>query len=397
MMLVRTGKKTSKFEDSDTVVAKPIRAVFEMPHRTSPRATPRLKTAAPPPPAGSEHHRAAVGAGRGSSPRSPLHEKKPAMGGGGGGGGAGAGSRVAELEAKLGKAEGQLADMRDQLAAAEKSRKDARAAFIEASKKRFSVKKRDIAVVAAAASPPIVVGDKEAPNAKPVEAEQTALQVDGDEANEKSASGDEANGVAAIVKDLEENTQSHEVEHLTTKLMAKEAEVEHLMTKLMAKEAEVEHLTTKLTTMESDTESLLANLATKDGEINDLKSKLIAKNADLAAVEVDNADLTKMAKKSAHAARETELALRESAAREARAAERLRASERAREALEAEMQRGRAQSEQWRKAAEEAAAVLGAVDRRGEGMVARDADEHLVGKRKAMRMLSDLWKKKGQK
>ena len=52
----------------------------------------------------------------------------------------------------------------------------------------------------------------------------------------------------------------------------------------------------------------------------------------------------------------------DSAAREARLGERLRESERAREALEAEARRIRVQSEQWRKAAEEAAAVKTAFD-----------------------------------
>ena len=65
-------------------------------------------------------------------------QKKPA------GAGGAAGSRVAELEAKLGKAHDQLAEMREQLAAAENVRKDARAAFVEA-KKRFAVKQGGVA------------------------------------------------------------------------------------------------------------------------------------------------------------------------------------------------------------------------------------------------------------
>jgi len=80
----------------------------------------------------------------------------------------------------------------------------------------------------------------------------------------------------------------------------------------------------------------------------------------------------------------------------------------------------RVQSEQWRKVAEEAAAVLGgrpagassSTDKQrhgpasagggeSEGMAAKDGDEEGPnGKRKAggaMRALSDLWKKKAQK
>uniref|UniRef100_A0A0E0L4M5 Uncharacterized protein n=1 Tax=Oryza punctata TaxID=4537 RepID=A0A0E0L4M5_ORYPU len=427
MMLVRTVKKPSKFEDSDTVTAKPARAVFEMPHRMSPRAPVRAKTtAAAPAAAGSEHHRADVGAGaaRGTSPRSPLPEKKPA-------GGGAAVSRVAELEAKLGKAEGQLAEMREQLAAAEKARKDARAAVMEA-KKRFSAKKRVASATAGAATSSVAVGGE----ANAQAAEQTTQKAVSDEKcgvispsgdvpeaalpgdaqgeeTKEMADDDEVNSVTAIVGDLEGNKGGQEVEQLRTKLMEKDMEVYELKAKLIAMDAEVD--------------DLRASLATKGMEINELGAKLTAKDADIAAVEADNAELMKMAEEASQAvketatkARETEHALRESAAREARVAERLRASERAREALEAEMQRGRAQSEQWRKAAEEAAAVLAGVEhsagaravdvewRRhssaagvGERM-AKDAGEHHGsggGKRNgggAMRKLSELWKK-GQK
>ncbi|XP_015692931.1 interactor of constitutive active ROPs 5-like [Oryza brachyantha] len=422
MMLGRTVKKTSKFEDSDTAMAKPARAVFEMPHRTSPRVPVRVKMAAAVA-AGSEHHRAA-GAGRGTSPRSPLHEKKPA------GGGVAGSTRVAELEAKLGKAEGQLSEMREQLAAAEKARKDARAALVEA-KKRFSIKKRDVPGAATASSPP-VVGD-EAANAQAAEQKCGVVSPAGDvpeaatavgdgatqvEETKNTAADDDVNSVTAIIDDLDRNKGSQQ-------------EVEHLRAKLMVKDSEVYELKAKLMAMEAEANDLRANLATKDRELDELRGKLMSKDADIAAVEADNAELMRMAEEASQAmketamkARETEHALRESAAREARLAERLRASELVREAVEADMQRCRAQSEQWRKAAEEAAAVLGAVEhsagargvlvdvekRRhgsaagaGERM-AKDTDEHQGsgGKRKAgasggaMRMLSDLWKK-GQK
>ena len=77
-------------------------------------------------------------------------QKKPA----GAGCGAGAGPRAAELEAKLEKAHGQLMGMRDQLAAAEKARKDARAALADA-KKRLAAKKRDDDAASSAAPPPV--------------------------------------------------------------------------------------------------------------------------------------------------------------------------------------------------------------------------------------------------
>ncbi|KAG8068035.1 hypothetical protein GUJ93_ZPchr0005g15640 [Zizania palustris] len=414
-MLVRTAaRKTSKFEDSDSnVMSKPARAVFEMPQRSSPRAPPRLRTTTTAPAAVAgyayEHHRALI-AGKGTSPRSPLNEKKPT--------GAGAGSRVAELEAKLGKAHDQLAEMREQLAAAEKSRKDARAALVEA-KKRFSVKKRD---VAASALAPVVVTDNAARLGgsdekcgviSPAAADVPADDVRVEEAIKETADGDEVDSVnAAVVADRDGNTVNHVVDQLRAKLTAKETEVYELKSKVMAMEAEVD--------------VQRANLTTKDMEIEELRAMLVAKDAELAALEGDNAELMKMTeeasqtvKEMAVKARETEHALRDGAAREARVAERLRASERAREALEAEMQRGRAQSEQWRKAAEEAALVLGGAEYHATGVekwrlsssgssgerMAKDVDENQGsgGKRKvgasggAMRLLTDLWKKKGQK
>ncbi|KAL5202259.1 hypothetical protein ABZP36_013211 [Zizania latifolia] len=77
VMLVRTAKKTSKFEDSDSnVMSKPARAVFEMPQRSSPRVPLRLKTTTPAAVAGYEHHRALIAGGKGTSPRSPLNEAR---------------------------------------------------------------------------------------------------------------------------------------------------------------------------------------------------------------------------------------------------------------------------------------------------------------------------------
>lgn len=296
-------------------------------------------------------------------------QKKPA-------GGGAAVSRVAELEAKLGKAEGQLAEMREQLAAAEKARKDARAALVE-SKKRFSAAKKRVATAGAASSsaaaeqkPPQAVSDEKCGVISPAGDVPEAAEpgdAQGEETKEM-ADDDEVNSVtAAIVGDLEGNKGGQEIEQLRTKLMEKDMEVYELKAKLIA--------------MDAEADDLRASLATKGMEIDELRAKLTSKDADIAAVEADNAELMKMAEEASHAvketatkARDTEHALRESAAREAaRVAERLRASERAREALEAELQRGRAQSEQWRKAAEEAAAVLAAVEH-GAGAPAADVE-----------------------
>lgn len=350
---------------------------------------------------------------------------------------------MAELEAKLEKAHGQLMGMRDQLAAAEKARKDARAALVEA-RKRLGAKKRDDA---ASSAPPVAHDDGKAPadqdgakgaNGKKGYTSSTST-ADAFEAVVPSESGknegpvieegnktsDEEEASNDVADGDDGKRGSPEVELLRAKLMAKDMEVYELRAKLMVIDTEVDDLKRKVMSKSTELDELKAKLMLNNELVDKLTANLMVKDAEIAALEADNADLTKVAEEAAEAvkaasgrARETEHALRESAAREARLAERLRASEHAREALEAEAQRSRVQSEQWRKAAEEAAAVLGgAVDsaagvrntdkrRHGsalvgagesESTVAKDGDEEgSGGKRKAggaMRALSDLWKK----
>ncbi|KAL6610498.1 hypothetical protein ACP70R_040467 [Stipagrostis hirtigluma subsp. patula] len=465
------AKKSSKFEDSDGRMPRHSRAVSELPQRPSPRP----KAAAASEASGGAHRRA-VGVRGTTAPRSPLHEKRPA--------GAGAGSRVPELEAKLERAHGQIAEMREQLTAAEKARKDARAALVEA-KKRFAAKKRDAAAGAAA---PAVKDDDDEHAKVPAMAAEDAVVAEGankengcvispaTDAVQAVVPGEAVDNEGRIVEEAKKTSEeevaeatangdgekrSQEGDELRAKLMAKDMEVYELRAKLMVRDTELEELRGTLlakdtelgelrgTLVAKDTElgELRGTLVAKDTELGELRAKLslndtevdkltenlMAKDAEIAALEVDNADLTKTAEDATEAARaaaartrETEHALRESAAREARLAELLRASERAREALEAEAQRSRVQSEQWRKAAEEAAVVLvgganrdagasggaGASTDKGrhtsagarERTVAKDADEEeLNGKRKggtaggAMRVLSDLWKKKAHK
>nr|CAB3464731.1 unnamed protein product [Digitaria exilis] len=426
------AKKSSKFEDSDTPEAGA--GSGRGGNRQWRRATPRSRRLC--------HGGAA-------------QPKKPAVAGCG----AGAGPRVAELESKLEKAHGQLMGMRDQLAVAEKARKDARAALVEA-KKRLAAKKRDDD--AASSAPPVqhddggkvpapadegaVIGAEGAngekgyyitsPATDAFEAIVTSESRNSDgpiveEGNKTTSDGEEASN-NAVADDVDGKKGSGEIELLRAKLMAKDMEVYELRAKLMVIDTEVDDLRSKVTAKTTELEELKAKLMLSNELVDKLTASLLVKDAEVAALEADNADLKKIAGEAAEAvkatsarARETEHALRESAAREARLAERLRASEHAREALEAEAQRSRVQSEQWRKAAEEAAAVLGGgggvgraateasgTDKRrqgtasagageSEGAAAKDGDEEgPSGKRKAvgaMRALSDLWKKKAQK
>ncbi|KAJ1263645.1 hypothetical protein BS78_09G201500 [Paspalum vaginatum] len=448
MMLGHTGtngRKSSKFEDSDSrMSARPSsRAVSELPLRPAQR----LKSAAGGSEAACGTPRRALGVVRGTAPRSPLHEtKKPA--------GAGAGPRVAEVEAKLGRAHGQLMVMREQLAGAEKARKDARAVLVE-NKKRLAAKKKDDVVTTAPAErngggkEPAAADEAAAASAVPERGDEGKIHLSSpatdaneaivpspresvnkvgpvvEEGNNKTSGEEETSNADAAADDGAKKNGSPEVEVLRAKLVAKDMEVYELRAKLMVIDTEVDDLRGKVMAKSTELDELKATMMSSTELADKLEANLMVKDAEIAALESDNADLTKTAEEAAEAAnaaaaraRETEHALRESAAREARLAERLRASEHAREELEAEAQRSRVQSEQWRKAAEEAAAVLGSgtagsgTDKRrhrsasasgGESDCtdAKDGDEEgSGGKRKAggaMRALSDLWKKKAQK
>ncbi|EEC71510.1 hypothetical protein OsI_03796 [Oryza sativa Indica Group] len=325
----------------------------ELPQRASPRAPLHLKTTACSD-ANGAHHRTVVDRSSPKladrhSPRSPLHEKKRA------------GTRVAELETKLGKVQDELKKLREQLATAEAAKKDAQVALEEA-KKRVGTKGSPAS--AAAASP-------RSPSPSAAGAE------DGEEVS---------CGIKAALA---------------------EKELEEEETKKMIEEESID-----ATAIDSGEK--------ENPEVAELKAKLMAKDMEVAILTADNAELKKQVGEAAEAAKKAEEAaaakaslveqdLKERAAREARMGEQLRASEAARETLEAEMRRLRVQTEQWRKAAEAAAAVIGGdahfVGHNGNGwgspatMPDDCDDEGFGGKRKGagIRMLGDLWKKKGSK
>ncbi|CAL4894334.1 unnamed protein product [Urochloa decumbens] len=482
------AKKSSKFEDSDSRMSRPryfeqlffehfflrapirskfvlllstlisggdrtheqlcFRAVSEL--RPAQRLKPAAAVAGAEAAAGGTSRRAVAGV-RSTAPRSPLHEKKPASAGGG------AGPRVLELEAKLEKAHGQLMGMRDQLAAAEKARKDARAALVEA-KKRLATKKRDD--TAASSAPPAEHDDGKVPapaNEAADRAEGANVEkryylsspADGAASEAVAPSSPAGNNDGPVAEEGNKTSDEEEASNNTVvadddgnkKRVPPAAEVESLRAKLMAKDMEVYELRAKLMVIDTEVDDTKRNVAAKSTELEELKARLMLENelvdkltadlmvkdAEVAALEADNADLARVAGEAAEEAkaasarvRDAEHALRESAAREARLAERLRESERAREAMDAEALRSRVQSEQWRKAAEEAAAVLAgagglSTDKRRHGPVAstgageneatalaKDGDEEGPGGKRtkaggAIRAFSDLWKKKAHK
>lgn len=182
----------------------------------------------------------------------------------------------------------------------------------------------------------------------------------------------------------------------------------------------------------------LDDLALKDEEINLLKTKLEEKEKELEASRIENDSLKAKVneaalEKSASEAKEEEMKAKlaqlgsdveESKANEAELKIKLEDTEKAKAGLEVEMKKMKIQTEQWRKAADAAAAVLAAdVEMNGRRVSERcgSMDKHVNnmfgpyvgspgfgddsddvfggGKRKSsgMRMFGDLWKKKGQK
>jgi hypothetical protein len=186
------------------------------------------------------------------------------------------------------------------------------------------------------------------------------------------------------------------------------------------------------------------DLALKDDEINMLKTKLEEKQKDLEVFGMENENLKNQLNEanlyiSSAKSKEEEVSLKlgqlgeELEASKANAAQlkgKLEAAEGANEALETEMKKMRVQTEQWRKAADAAAAVLaggvemsgripercGSMDKHFGGVfeppaggyagfvgspgMADDLDDGFGSvKRKSsgIKKFGDLWKKKGQK
>lgn len=374
----------------------------ELPQRASPRAPLHLKTTACSE-ANGAHHRPVVDRSSPKladrhSPRSPLHEKKRA------------GTRVTELEAKLGKVQDELKKLREQLVSAEAAKKDAQVALEEA-KKRVGTKGNPAAATSPPSPPTVAVESENKPEevkaAEPaVEEEENSINSPATDVFEvvRTEPGDKENQSAVIAKDSEEVSCGE---------------------KAALAEEEVEVEETKKMIEEESNATVAIDGGEESPEVSELKAKLMAKEMEVAVLTADNAELKKQAGEAAEAAKKAkeeavakaaliEQNLKESAAREARTGEQLRASEAAREALEAEMRRLRVQTEQWRKAAEAAAAVIGgdahlvghhglAGNGNGWGSPATmpddGDDEGFGGKRKGagIRMLGDLWKKKGNK
>ncbi|KAI5000489.1 hypothetical protein ZWY2020_005078 [Hordeum vulgare] len=382
----------------------------ELPQRASPRAPLHLKTTASSD-ANGAHHRVVVDRSSPKiadrhSPRSPLPEKRRA------------GTRVAELETKLGKVQDELKKLREQLVSAEAAKKDAQVALEEA-KKHVGAKGSPKPAASPPSPAPLPVEDEKKADEVKVAEEPAAVE----EEEEVSSMNSPATDVFEVVR-----TESGDKENQSA-LVAEDSEEVSCGDKaaLAEQEVEVEVEETK-TMIEEDSKDPAAAIGggeKESPEVVELKAQLMAKEMEVAVLTADNAELKKQADEAAAAAKRAdeeavakaflvEQELKENAARESRMREQLSASEAAREALDAEMRRLRVQTEQWRKAAEAAAAVIGgdahlvghhglAGNGNGWGSPATmpdDGDDEGFGsKRKGagIRMLGDLWKKKGNK
>ncbi|XP_043688100.1 interactor of constitutive active ROPs 4-like [Telopea speciosissima] len=325
------------------------------------------------------------------------------------------GTRIAGLESQLGQAQEELKKLKDQLASAETAKKEAQA---ELEKK---------------AQKPIV---EEIPREEEQPPSSSSEEVhESSSLNEKNLCDPDDQSTDVFEVPVETKPQSDPKIEFTETVTQKEEEE--------SKTTQVEKC------VEPPPPSSPDNAARLKEEINSLNEKLTEKEKELELSREENERLKKQAKdagaKAASAlAKEEESALKLSKVGEeledskvnfCRLNERLEEVEAAKVVLETEMKKMRVQTEQWKKAADAAAAILsagcdgggvemnerriaercGSMDKYiGSGFGAADGFGGIVGsplmaddlddgfgngkkKGAGIRMFSDLWKKKGQK
>lgn len=361
-----------------------------MPQRQSSRGGPQLKTSSSD--SDSLHHRPITDRSpkignhrspRGAPPDS-VNQKR-------------LGTRIAGLESQLGQAQEELKSLKDQLASVEAAKKEAQQ-------------------------------ELEKKTTEPQESRTLPTE---------TGESDKNDNITPLDDNQEEETDVFEVP------------VEEVMVKPkveFSRQTNEDELETKLISNSTETQiilerekTLLDDLAVKNDEINSLKAKVEEKEKELQVVGQENESLRGRLSEanlsiSSGQAKERELSLRLSQLEEEVEAskgnvvelnEKIKAVKGAKEELESEMKKLRVQTEQWRKAADAAAAVLagdvgmnngrGVSERCGsmdnhfgsvfEGYVGSpglgdDSDDGFGGgKRKGsgIRMFGELWKKKGQK
>ncbi|KAL4272809.1 hypothetical protein GQ457_13G005100 [Hibiscus cannabinus] len=375
----------------------------EMPQRQSPRGTHQVRSSSsdsdPP------HHRPVTDrsspkVGDRRSPRGvpqsdPLNQKK-------------LGTRIADLESQLGQAQVELKNLKDQLVSAEAAKKEAQQELESKTKK---------------------------PKAP--------------ELNEKISpkKSRESKKLDCSIKDevSEDNQLETDVFEVPVEKAAIEPKVEVEQVDQAEEKTEAIEMSTAPPAESEPEKPSLHELALKNDEINMLKSKLEEKEKELSVFTLENEDLKNKlddatSNISSSKAKEEEMTLKlgqvveelgASKTDAAQLTEKLQSVEEQKEALEAEMKKLRVQTEQWRKAADAAAAILsggmemnGRISNRCSSMdkhfggvfetpagggfagyvgspgIGDDMDDGFGGgKRKGsgIKMFGDLWKKKSQK
>lgn len=379
----------------------------EIPQRQSPRGPHQLRSSSSD--SDPSHHRTIADRSpklgdrrspRGAPHSDPVNQKK-------------LGTRIADLESQLGQAQEELKVLKEQLASAEAAKKEAQ------EKLEKKTTKSDTQVSA------------------PVEiSEHHALPEIQETKTTKSHPKDEA---------VDENQRETDVFEVTVEKVTVEQEVEFSQqTHEEEKEANPISMSTEPLAVPEPERASIHELFLVNDEINMLKAKLEEKEKELEVKDQENESLKTQLNEASLNISTAQMEKEEMKQNLNKLGEELQASkaevlqlktkleavEGAKEALETEMKKLRVQTEQWRKAADAAAAVLaGGVDMNGRipercgsmdkhfggvfeplaggyagfvgspGMVDDLDDGFSSGKRKGsgIKMFGDLWKKKGHK
>lgn len=359
----------------------------EVPQKQTPRGPPHLRTSS----SASDplHHRVrterspkiAEGRSPGGAQSDPVNKKK-------------LGTRIADLESQLGQAQNELKSLKDQLVSAEAAKKVVQKQLEKKAKKQQNVpESMQIQEKHSTSMKTEEVDMKnssvaEFKSSDEVENETDVFEVPMETKTQVVSRSDDLLSEAAVITEPENSTfdelgsKNDEINLLKTKLDEKDKEMDVFRQELNVKSLEI-------SSAQSQIEELTLKLNKADQELENTKNSAFQTN------------------------------------------EKLIAAEKAKEELESEMKRLRVQTEQWRKAADAAAAVLaGGVEINGRRISERcgsmdnhyrstyepvgvypgydhsprpmdDESDDVVegGKRKGsgIRMFGDLWKKKGQK
>ncbi|CAO2833255.1 unnamed protein product [Amaranthus hypochondriacus] len=316
----------------------------------------------------------------------PAHKKK-------------LGTRITDLETQLVQAQHELKSLKHQLSSAETAKKQAQAELNKKGSKKQTVTKK-------------VVG-----NTKPRSVVEIRKKVSRDESEYEVPVSRETDVFEVLVEKKLVEDDVKEMKSQDSSISEEpEKEKVSLCDEVTLRNEELDRLRALIDEKENQMRGVIEENDTLKKELDEAKS----------SIALDRTREEEMAAKVKQLERDLEV----SRAKEGQLKEKLVDTEAAKELLEDEMKRMKVQTEQWRKAADAAASVLaGGVDTKGRmsercasmdnhfnsifeappisgfgGYVGSldddDAEDSFGGGKKkgsGIRMLGDLWKKKGQK